>query len=137
MSRVPSVPLPVTEPIGTPHADAEGISEAHIRDVVDEFYRRVLLDDRIGPIFDALIRDWDEHLARMADFWSAALLRTGRYSGNPLERHRALGGLEAGHFGRWLDLFEATAHDLCPPGHAEAFIVRARRMRAAMTKILA
>ena len=32
------------------------------------------------------------HLARMTDFWSAALLRTGRYSGRPVERHRSIEG---------------------------------------------
>jgi hemoglobin len=129
--------LPVTEGIATPHADAEGIGEALIRDVVVEFYRRVALDDRLAPGFAAHIRDWDDHLARMNDFWSAALLRTGRYSGNPLERHRALGGLDADHFDRWLALFQATARELCPPNHADAFLGRAQLMRAAMSRILA
>ena len=128
--------LPVTEGIATPHADAEGIGEALIRDVVAEFYRRAVLDDRLAPVFAAHVHDWDDHLARMIDFWSAALLRTGRYSGNPLERHRAIGGLDADHFDRWLALFQATARELCPPDQADAFLGRARRMRAALSKIL-
>jgi len=128
--------LPVTEGIGIPHADASGIDEALIRDVVVEFYRRAALDDRLGPVFAAHVRDWDGHLSRMTDFWSAVLLRTGRYSGNPLERHRALVGLDAGHFDRWLALFEVTARELCPTDQADAFIGRAHRMRAALSKIL-
>lgn len=128
--------LPVTEGLGIPHSDAAGLTEATIRDVVDEFYRRVLLDDRLGPVFAARVHDWDEHLTRMADFWSSALLRTGRYSGNPLEHHRTIGGLDTGHFDRWMTLFEATARDLCPRDHAGAFLARAHRMRSAMSKIL-
>ena len=108
-----------------------------IRDVVEEFYRRARLDDRLGPVFESHVDDWDDHLGRLADFWSAALLRTGRYSGRPIEVHRAIDGLGLGHFDRWAELFEATVRDLCPPAQAEAFLARARRMRDAMTKVLA
>ncbi len=76
------------------------------------------------------------HLARMTDFWSAALLRTGRYFGRPVERHRVIVDLSAEHFGRWIELFEDTVHDLCPPRNTEAFLVRAQRMRDGMTKVL-
>ena len=47
-------------------------------------------DERLGPVFEAHVHEWDVHLARMTDFWSAALLRSGRYSGRPVERHRAI-----------------------------------------------
>jgi hemoglobin len=101
-----------------------------------EFYRRARRDGRLGPVFEAHVHEWDAHLARMTDFWSAALLRTGRYSGRPVERHRLIGGLTAGHFDHWFELFEETVRDLCPPGQAKAFLVRARRMRVGMTMVL-
>jgi len=128
--------LPVTEGVGVPHADAEGITEGLIRDVVVEFYRRARRDTRLGPVFEAHVREWEVHLTRMTDFWSAALLRTGRYSGKPVEVHRAVDGLAGDHFGRWVELFESTVRDLCPPQKAEAFLVRARRMRDGMVKVL-
>ena len=115
--------LAVTEDIGVPHADAEGITEDLIRAVVVEFYRRAHQDDRLGPVFEAHVHEWETHLARMTDFWSAALLRTGRYSGRPVEQHRSIDGLGDGHFGRWVELFEATVRDLCSPRQAEAFLV--------------
>jgi len=128
--------LAMTEGLGVPHADAEGVTEDQIHAVVVEFYRRARRDDRLGPVFEAHVQGWDEHLARMTDFWSAALLRTGRYSGRPVERHHGIEGLAAGHFDRWIELFEATVRDLCSPREAEAFLVRARRMRGGMTKVL-
>ena len=76
------------------------------------------------------------HLARMTDFWSAALLRSGRYSGRPVERHRAIDRLSAGHFDRWIELFEATVCELCPARQADAFLVRARLMREGMIRVL-
>src|SRR6516225_10222708 len=128
--------LATTERPGVPHADAEGISEDCIRAVVVEFYRRARRDDRLGPVFEAHVAAWDAHLTRMTDFWSAALLRTGRYSGRPVERHRAIEELCAGHFDRWIELFEETVRDRCPHRQAEAFLVRAQRMREGMIKVL-
>lgn len=131
-----SYSLPVTEAVGIPHDDARGIDEEMIRGVVEEFYRRARRDDRLGPVFEVYVGDWDWHLTRMTDFWSAALLRTARYSGRPVEIHRAIDGLARGHFDRWIELFEATVRDLCPRPQADAFLVRALRMRDGMTKIL-
>ncbi|WP_406695019.1 group III truncated hemoglobin [Singulisphaera sp. Ch08] len=128
--------LSLTEAVGIPHPDAAGITEGRIHDVVVEFYLRARRDGQLGPVFEAHIHDWENHLGRMIDFWSAALLRTGRYSGRPVERHRLIDELREGHFDRWIALFEATVHDLCPPEEAEAFLVRAQRMRDGLTKSL-
>jgi hemoglobin len=128
--------LPITEGLGVPHADAEGITEDLIGAVVVEFYRRARRDEQLGPVFETHVESWDEHLARMTDFWSAALLRSGRYAGRPVERHRTIVGLAASHFDRWITLFEETVRDLCPPRGAEAFLVRALRMREGMTRVL-
>lgn len=128
--------LPLSDRPGLPDADAAGITEELIRDVVDEFYRRARHDPVLGPVFEARVHDWDRHLNRMHDFWSAALLRTGRYSGRPVEVHRPIPGLAAVHFRRWLALFEATVYDLCPLNQADAFLVRARRMRDGMISVL-
>ncbi len=128
--------LPTAEVIGIPHADADGITEELIGDVVSEFYRRARRDDRLGPVFEVHIHDWDMHLTRMTDFWSSALLRSGRYSGHPVESHRAIEDLNDGHFARWIALFEETVCELCSPPQAEAFLVRARRMREGLSKAL-
>jgi hemoglobin len=128
--------LPLTQGVGIPHTDAEGITEDLIGSVVAEFYRRARRDDQLGPVFETHIHEWDGHLARMADFWSAALLRTGRYSGRPVEQHRSIANLTEAHFDRWIELFEATVRDLCSPKEAQAFLIRAQRMREGMIKVL-
>jgi hemoglobin len=53
-----------------------------------------------------------------------------------VEAHRPIQGLTAGHFDGWIELFEETVRDLCPSGQAEAFLVRARRMRDGMIMVL-
>lgn len=128
--------IPLTEGEGEPGRDVAGLTDRHIREVVDEFYRRVRLDGMLGPVFERHVHDWDAHLARLTDFWSSALLHTGRFSGRPVESHRVIEGLSGEDFDRWLQLFESTVRDVCTQEHAGAFLVRAQRMRAGMTRAL-
>lgn len=107
--------------------DRTGIDEAMIHRLVHGFYDRVRADRVLGPIFAAHIHDWDAHLPRMCAFWSSVALMTGIYSGRPMQAHQKL-PVDARHFDRWLAIFEATAHELCPEPAAEHFIERARRI---------
>lgn len=104
-----------------------GIDEAMIARLVDGFYDRVRADPLIGPVFNDRIRDWAPHLEQMRLFWSSVALMSGVYHGRPMPKHLPL-PVDARHFDRWLELFEATAHDLCPPAAADHFIERARRI---------
>lgn len=102
-----------------------GIDEAMIERLVRGFYARVRDDELIGPIFAARISDWEPHLQRMCQFWSSVALRSGIYHGQPMPKHLPL-PVEARHFDRWLDLFRASAHELCPAAAAEHFIAHAQ-----------
>ena len=114
---------PLTRP-GAAHPD---LREPTIALLVRTFYDRARRDDVIGPVFEAAVTDWDDHIGKITDFWSGVMLRTGRYSGRPMRPHLIL-PLTGAHFDRWLALFEGTAYEVCPPEIAEAFIVRARRI---------
>ena len=114
---------PLTQP-GLAHS---ALDEAMIARLVAIFYARVRRDPTLGPIFNEAVADWDHHLAKIADFWSGVMLRTGRYHGRPMRPHLIL-PLEPAHFDAWLALFEATVREVCPEGVAEAFIIRARRI---------
>lgn len=87
-------------------------TEAEVTEMVHVFYARVRTDDVLGPVFDAAIEDWNHHLARLVDFWSAILLRTGRYTGAPMPKHAALPGLSPAMFERWLQRFDEVALEL-------------------------
>jgi hemoglobin len=108
-----------------------GITEAMIERLVRAFYARVRTDAVLAPIFDARITDWEPHLARMCAFWSSVALMTGRYHGTPMAKHLPL-PVDAGHFDRWLELFEATARETCPLEAAAHFVERARRIAASL-----
>ena len=108
----------------------EGLDDAMIRAVVDEFYARARRDDVIGPVFNRVIPDaeWPDHLSKIADFWSSMLLGTGRYTGRPMPKHMAIPELGDGHFMRWLRLFRETVEEICPPGIAALFVERSERI---------
>ena len=108
----------------------EALDEAMIRAVVHGFYDDVRRDALLGPVFNGAIApdEWPAHLEKLCDFWSATLLRTGRYGGRPLPPHLRLPELGDDHFRRWLQLFRDTVERLCPPEIASLFMDRALRI---------
>jgi len=102
------------------------IDEEMIRALVHGFYGRVRQDEMIGPIFNDVIgEEWDAHLAKLCDFWSAVMLQTRRFNGRPMAAHLRIKAIRPEHFERWLALFRQTAHELCPAEAASMFIARA------------
>ena len=106
------------------------LDEQMVHDVVHGFYDQIRRDELLAPVFNSRISpdDWPHHLAKMCDFWSSVLLRTYRYDGRPLPPHLAIPGLGEEHFRRWLTLFRATVHRICPPEVAALFMDRALRI---------
>lgn len=108
-----------------------GITEAMIERLVRGFCAKVRSDAVLAPVFDSKIKDWEPHLAQMCAFWSSVALMSGRYHGTPMVKHTPL-PVDADHFDRWLELFEAAAVELCPPQAAAHFVERARRIAASL-----
>ncbi|MGV8839241.1 MAG: group III truncated hemoglobin [Bauldia sp.] len=124
------VPQPGSRLTRSGNSIPEGLDEAMVRAVVDEFYRKARLDPVIGPVFDRVIEDdaWPAHLDKITDFWSSMLLGSGRYQGRPMPKHLAIGELAEAHFERWLALFRQTVEAICPPHVAALFVDRAERV---------
>lgn len=83
-------------------------SRADIELLVNEFYGLVQKDEKIGSIFNNIIKDnWPEHLSKMYRFWETILLGNHTYNGAPFLPHAKL-PLDESHFERWLQLFHQT-----------------------------
>ncbi|HWU48789.1 MAG TPA: group III truncated hemoglobin, partial [Asticcacaulis sp.] len=78
-------------------AAAIGVDEAFISKLVDEFYARVRLHPQLGPVFEAAVEDWPEHLAKLKLFWSSVALNAGVYTGRPMQVHLQTPGIESAH----------------------------------------
>lgn len=97
--------------------------------LVNSFYEKVRENAILGPIFTEVAQiDWDKHLPKMYDFWSAILLNEKNYSGNPMQKHIALSNktpLTYNEFNEWLQLFIKTVDSLFAGRTAELAKYRA------------
>jgi truncated hemoglobin YjbI len=88
-------------------------SEEWILKVVSSFYEKAKNDILIGYHFRH-IKNFEEHIPRIAAFWEMQLLgKTRREYGEPFDItgvHAQL-GIKKGELGRWLLLFRTTLKD--------------------------
>ncbi len=78
--------------------------------LVDSFYSKVDGDDLLAPIFNDVVKDWEEHLALLRRFWNTLLFRTMTFEGRPFPKHAVL-ALKREHFQRWVALFCQTVDE--------------------------
>ena len=116
-----TIALGVAIPVADPDA------EARITRLVVRFYEIGRSHAVLGPLFEAAIGDWDDHIRIVADFWSRSLLGTDRYRGNVFSPHMRL-PVEAGHFDQWLTVFRQAAAETLPPALAQQAMARAAHM---------
>ena len=107
-----------------------GFTEVEITEMVHHFYEQIRVHPNLGPIFNTHVQDWDVHLGIMVDFWSAILLRTGRFKGSPMGKHAALPDLSADLFHQWLDLFRLTCQKMPPQLGERAWMFAQRIARS-------
>lgn len=105
-----------------------------IATLVHTFYEKVRQDVDLGPIFNAVITDWDQHLDLLTDFWEMSLFGGRKYNGNPFTAHQHADNLTGNiispnHFGAWLNLWFATIEQLFEGENAQTIMRRARKMQ--------
>lgn len=98
-----------------------------ISNLVRHFYADVRQDPLIGPIFNAQIKDWKEHLEIIASFWETLIGGSRTYAGPMPMKHLPL-GLRAEHFERWLFLWQANCRAQLPADVARDMIDLAHRI---------
>ena len=105
--------------------------------LVNEFYKKVRVDNLLGPIFNETITDWESHLNHLTTFWESSLFigkkLDKKYIGNPLEAHEKVdaaynNSITELHFGIWLNLWYATIDEYFEGEMADNAKRRARKM---------
>ncbi len=101
--------------------------------LVDSFYIKVRTNSLLGPIFNDVIDDWQDHLERLKDFWLSILFFKNNFEGNPINVHQKVdaknnGLIEARHFGIWLNLWYETLDTYYEGNLAQVVKLRARKM---------
>lgn len=105
------------------------MTDADLQRLVDAFYARVRDDAVLGPVFNAAVADWPEHLEKLGAFWSSVMRTTGRYKGSPMAAHvRHAVAIRPEMFDRWLALWRVTAAEELAAEDAAAVIDKAERI---------
>ena len=100
---------------------------AGILKLIHPFYADVRQHAVLGPIFNAQIQNWPEHLEKIASFWALQAGGESNYRGGFAGAHLKL-GLEPEHFQHWLGLWELNSRRQLAPREAEEMIALAQRL---------
>lgn len=85
--------------------------------LVETFYGKIRKDKILGPIFNGIITNWEDHLELLTDFWETQLFLKRKYSGNPVTVHQEVDdkmnhSITSEHFGLWINLWFETIDEL-------------------------
>ncbi len=118
----------------TEHKDI--IDRNDIELLVDEFYLKVVEDDKIGYFFNEVVKvDWTKHKPIMYDFWETMILGNMIYQGNPMTKHMDLTKktpLKKEHFDQWMELWVETVNEFFSGKNADEAIQRAKNVATVM-----
>ena len=82
-----------THAAATDRGDLSTRTDVH--DLVVEFYREVVLDEVLEPIFGEVAEvDWAQHIPKLIDYWCQILLGEGSPAGSVTAVHRHLHRIE-------------------------------------------
>ncbi len=116
-------------------------SRSKIHDVVVHFYREVVFDDLLAPVFGEVAEvDWAQHIPKLIDYWCQVLLGEPCYSGYILGPHRAVHELSAFTpelFDRWYTLWSASIDSRWDGEIAERAKTHAQRIAQVLARKLA
>lgn len=103
------------------------LDQSDIAALVDRFYEKIRRHPTLGPVFNAVVEDWDVHKRLLTSFWCSVALRASSYRGNPMAKHRPL-PITAAHFQDWLALWRETTREVLDEAAAERLINYAERI---------
>lgn len=111
---------------------------SHVHDAVVAFYREVVFDDVLGPVFDEVAEvDWARHIPVLVDFWCRVLLGEPAAGGQIFAVHADLHSLEPltrEMFDRWYGLWSACIDERWSGPIADRAKAHAGRVAATMAR---
>jgi hemoglobin len=108
-------------------------TRADLAFLVKAFYTKIRADKEIGFYFNTMIKNWDEHLEKLTDFWETNLFAVKKYKGNPHAVHDEVddhfdGKITSNEFGIWLNYWSQTLDEHFEGENVDTLKRRARKM---------
>ncbi len=115
-------------------------TRGQIHDLVVAFYRELIMDENLGPVFTEVPEvDWSHHIQLLIDYWCRVLLGDQSYQGAILNAHRRVHDLQAftsENFDRWYGLWIATIDQTWTGPLADKAKSHAARIAASLARQL-
>jgi hemoglobin len=89
-----------------------------ILNLIRPFYADVRQHAVLGPVFNAHIKDWETHLAKIADFWALQAGGASSYRGGFAGAHLRI-GVKPEFFDHWLSLWDFNCQRHLGPDEAQ------------------
>jgi hemoglobin len=120
------------------HTDLD--TRAQIHNMVVAFYRELVMDEILGPIFEEVAEvDWSEHIPQLIDYWCRVLLGDRSYREAILAAHRHVHDqlpVTTEHFDRWYGMFASTIDQQWSGPYADIAKAHAARIAASLARQL-
>ncbi len=121
-------------------ADGDLDTRGKIHDAVVHFYREVVFDDLLEPVFGEIAEvDWNEHIPKLIDYWCQVLLGEPGYAGYVLGPHRSVHELRPFTpelFDRWYRLWSESIDSRWSGPLAEKAKTHAERLAGVLSRKL-
>jgi len=129
---------------GAPHSPINSNTDldtrAQIHNMVVAFYRELVMDDLLGPIFEEVAEvDWSEHIPQLIDYWCRVLLGDRSYRGAILVAHRHVHDqlpFTTEHFDRWYGMFASSVDEQWSGPYADLAKAHAAKIAASLARQL-
>lgn len=109
---------------------------AGILKFIRPFYADIRQHGVLGPIFNARITDWENHLAKITEFWALQTGGPAKYRGGFAGAHLPL-GLKPEFFELWLGLWDFNCTRQLPPAEAGEMSALAHEMARRLERVVA
>lgn len=110
--------------------------ESGLAELLRHFYADVRQHAVLGPIFDARIQNWPEHLLKIGEFWALQTGGPSKYRGGFAAAHLPL-GIGAEHFGHWLALWDINCQRRLAAPEAADMSALAHQLGERLQRVLA
>ncbi len=104
--------------------------------LIRPFYADVRQHGELGPIFNAHIDDWEDHMAKITEFWALQTGGPSRYRGGFAGAHLRIPQLRIRHFSLWLELWDFNCQRMLDPHLAARMSELAHILARRLTRIV-
>jgi len=103
--------------------------------IVRRFYRAVIPDELLGPVFERFDVDWSQHIPKLARYWEHVLLCRPASGANTIGAHgrvQRIAPFDGAHIDRWVELWDQTVDECYVGPVAELAKARAHQVGRAL-----